>query len=54
MASSVGTMSRTMGGMTEAMGSMAGNMNRMAYDVSLASHAMTNPMSYMWGNSFPF
>jgi len=54
MTTSINSMSRTMGGMTDAMHSMAVNVSRMAYDVSLASHAMANPMSYMWGNSFPF
>ncbi len=50
----VGTMSGSVGAMTDAMRSMAINMNRMTYDVSQASYAMSNPMSYMWGNSFPF
>jgi len=33
---------------------MAGNMNRMTYDIGHATYAMSNPMSYMWGNAFPF
>jgi len=54
MSGSVGAMSGSVGAMTDAMRSMAVNMGRMTYDVSQAAHAMSNPMSYMWGNSFPF
>lgn len=50
----ISTMSGSVETMNGAMHSMAVNMNRMTYDVSQASHAMSNPMSYMWGNSFPF
>ena len=50
----IGTMNETVGTLSGAMNAMAGNMNRMTYDIGQASYAMSNPMSYMWGNAFPF
>lgn len=50
----VGDMSGAVVGMTDAMRSMAVNLNRMTYDVGQATYALSNPLSYMWGNSFPF
>ncbi len=54
MKGDVGTMSGSVWAMSDAMRGMAVNLNRMTYDVSQASYAMSNPMSYMWGNAFPF
>lgn len=54
MNTSIGTMNETMSALSGAMNNMAGNMNRMTYDIGKATYAMSNPMSYMWGNSFPF
>lgn len=50
----VGKMANSMGHLTDAMGSMAANMNRMTRDIGGATYAVTNPLSYMWGNPFPF
>lgn len=54
MGQSVGSMSKTMVNLSGAMNNMAGNMNRMTYDIGQTTYAMSNPMSYMWGNAFPF
>lgn len=54
MNQSIGTMNKTMVGLSGAVGNMAGNMNRMTYDIGKATYALSNPMSYMWGNAFPF
>lgn len=54
MGQNVGSMSETMTNLSGAMTNMAGNMNRMTYDIGQASYALSNPMSYMWGNAFPF
>lgn len=54
MGQSVGSMSETMVNLSGAMNNMAGNVNRMTYDIGQTTYAMSNPMSYMWGNAFPF
>jgi len=54
MSKNVGAMSGSVALLSDAMLSMAGNLNRMTYDVGQATYAVTNPMSYMWGNPFPF
>jgi methyl-accepting chemotaxis protein len=54
MNESIGSMTGTMKTMSGAMNNMATNMNRMTYDIGNATYAMSNPMSYMWGNAFPF
>ncbi len=54
MKTDVGAMSGSVWMMSDAMRAMSSNLSRMTYDVSQASYAMSNPMSYMWGNSFPF
>jgi len=54
MGQSVGSMSETMTNMSGAVNNMATNMNRMTYDIGQATYALSNPMSYMWGNAFPF
>ena len=47
MTASMKTMNGTMQGMSV-------NMNRMTLDVGRAAYAFSNPMSYMFGNGFPF
>ncbi len=54
MNTNIGTMNETMATLSGAMHNMAGNMGRMTYDIGQATYAMSNPMSYMWGNAFPF
>jgi len=54
MGQNVGAMSETMTNLSGAMNNMAGNMNRMTYDIGQTTYALSNPMSYMWGNAFPF
>lgn len=54
MNTNIGTMNETMATLSGAMNNMAGNMGRMTYDIGQATYAMSNPMSYMWGNAFPF
>jgi prophage DNA circulation protein len=54
MTGNIGNMTGTVALLNDAMRSMAGNLNRMTYDVGQATYAVTNPMSYMWGNPFPF
>lgn len=47
LADNIVTMSKTMQIMTV-------NMNRLSQDIGQASYAFSQPMSYMWGNAFPF
>lgn len=54
MQGSIASMSGSVGMMSDAMGSLAVNMNRMTYDFNQAIYAISNPLSYMWGNSMPF
>jgi len=54
MSGTIGSMSNSMGVMTDAMHSMTASVSRMSYDVGKASYAMSNPMSFMWGNGSPF
>ncbi len=54
MNQNIGSMTGTMETLSGAMNNMATNMNRMTYDIGQATYAMSNPMSYMWGNAFPF
>ncbi len=54
MNENMGSMTGTMETLSGAMNNMATNMNRMTYDIGQATYAMSNPMSYMWGNAFPF
>ena len=54
MNENIGSMTGTMETLSGAMNNMATNMNRMTYDIGQATYAMSNPMSYMWGNAFPF
>lgn len=54
MGQNVGSMSKTMTNLSGAMNNMAANMNRMTYDIGQTTYALSNPMSYMWGNAFPF
>ena len=54
MNANVGNMSGAMMAMTDAMRAMTTSVGRMTRDVGHATYAVTNPMSYMWGNPFPF
>ncbi len=54
MNSDIGQIAGSMAVMTGAMQSLTVNMNRMTMDVGRATYAFSNPMSYMWGNPFPF
>ncbi len=54
MGQDIGTMSTTVSNLSGAMNNMATNMNRMTYDIGQTTYALSNPMSYMWGNAFPF
>ncbi len=54
MNENMGSMTGTMKSLSGAMNNMATNMNRMTYDIGQATYALSNPMSYMWGNAFPF
>lgn len=54
MGQNIGVMSETMTNLSGAMNNMAVNMNRMTYDIGQTTYALSNPMSYMWGNAFPF
>lgn len=48
------TMADSVPAMTNAMLSMAAGVDRMVQDMARATYAFTQPMSYMWGNAFPF
>ena len=54
MDSKIGTMSESMAVMSNDFHLMNASMNKMTYDVGQATYAFSNPMSYMWGNPFPF
>jgi len=55
MSDDMGRMTQTMGAMTNSMQAMTVSIGRMTSDVGRASHAFSNPMSYMFGGGpFPF
>ncbi len=54
MTGDIKTMASSVPAMTDAVLSMAGSVDRMTQDISRATYAFTQPMSYMWGNVFPF
>ena len=55
MSQDMDKMTATMGAMTNSMQAMTVNIGRMTSDVGRASHAFSNPMSYMFGGGpFPF
>jgi len=55
MSQDMGKMTNTMGAMTNSMQAMTVSITRMTSDVGRASHAFSNPMSYMFGGGpFPF
>ncbi len=47
-------MAATLPVMTDAVVGMSAGVNRMTYDIGRMSSAFSRPMSYMWGNAFPF
>ena len=61
MNDSINAMQGDIHAMTGGVASMADGMQRMnmavskmTYDVGQATYAVSHPMSYMWGNPFPF
>ena len=61
MKGSINAMQGDIHAMTGGVASMADGMQRMnmavskmTYDVGQATYAVSHPMSYMWGNPFPF
>ena len=55
MSADMSQMTGTMAGMTNSMQAMTVSIGRMTSDVGRASHAFSNPMSYMFGGGpFPF
>jgi methyl-accepting chemotaxis protein len=48
------SMTDNIGNMSQTMQVMTVNMNRLTRDIGQASYAFSQPMSYMWGNPFPF
>lgn len=61
MGQNVGAMNATIGGMAQDIGQMNGAVQRMnvsigqmTHDISKATYAFSQPMSYMWGNPFGF
>ena len=54
MEGDISTMADSIPAITESMLRMTSSIDRMTQDVGRASYAFTQPMSYMWGNPFPF
>ena len=61
MTDDIGGMSENMASMTDDMSYISGgvyyigaSMSRMTYDMGKATSAFTSPLSYMFGNGFPF
>ncbi len=54
MDTKMGNMSGSIATLSNDMHIMGASMNKMTYDVGQATYAFSNPMSYMWGNPFPF
>lgn len=54
MTDDVALMAESMPSMTSAVMRMSASVDRMTQDISRATYAFTQPMSFMWGNAFPF
>lgn len=54
MNKNVAAMAGSVATMSDAMRSLNYSMGRMTSDVGRATYAFSNPMSYMFGNPFPF
>ncbi|MBV1863732.1 MAG: hypothetical protein KUG74_04770 [Rhodobacteraceae bacterium] len=54
MNTSIAGMSHNIETMSKTMQVMTVSVNRMTRDIGQASYAFSQPMSYMWGNPFPF
>lgn len=54
MNTSVSVMSQGVVRMSASVDNMTAVMSTLSRDMGRASHAFTQPMSYMWGNMFPF
>ncbi len=54
MQGDIHTMTGGVASMADGMQRMNMVMSKMTYDVGQATYAVSHPMSYMWGNPFPF